>query len=160
MSGLEIIAAAGLATSLYGQISGASAKADADRKNAQIKNMEADELLSRQTINEGIMRDQAELQGLGYQSSFASTGREGAGLGGLLTIKKNLDQNLILSRRDAEFKAKMLRMGADIDLNLASDEQTAGYISGAGTLLTGAAKIYDLSRGPSNTTQSLPKVGG
>jgi len=140
--GAAAVAIAGTALNIYGQISGAAARKGAAEKDAYHKRLQADELLSRQAINEQIIREQSEKAGLRYGSAFASTGREGAGIGGILEIKEAAEESIKNSRRDAEFKASMLRIGADIDTQLASDMMTAGYFSAGGTLLSSGADIY------------------
>lgn len=152
-------AVAGSGLTIWGQVSAANAQEEAARKNAELKAVQAEELLARQAINEQIMRDKAEESGLLYGASFASTGREGAGVGGILRIRRDAEEAISLSRRDAEFKARMLRAGADVELSLASDAVSASWISGAGTLLTTGAQAYNTFRKPSSTPQSLPKVG-
>lgn len=158
-TGLLIAAAVGTAAQTGGQLAAAGNAKDAAEANANMKHMQADELLARQEINEGILREQSDRAQHGFVASFASTGREGAGLGGVLQMKRDLEENILLSRRDAEFKAKMLRMGADIELDLASDSMTAAWITGAGTILTTGARAWNTMRGPSSSPQSLPEVG-
>lgn len=148
MSGIEIALAAaavgGTALNVYGNISGANAQEEAAQRNAALKREQADELLDRQIINERIMRRAAEKAERGYVASFASTGRGGGGVGGVLQIKEELEENIANTRRDAEFKAKMLRAGADIETSLASDAVSAAWISGAGTILTTGAQAYGM----------------
>jgi hypothetical protein len=160
MTGLEIMAAAGLATSVYGQIKSGADRAGAQEYQAALKNIQANELLEREAINEQIMREKAELMSLDYGAAFAASGREGAGLGGILKIHKNVEDSIANSRRDAEFKARMLRAGAEIDTKLASDLVSASYVGAGGTILTGVAKAYDIYAGPSSKTRSLPGVKG
>lgn len=158
MSGLELglftaISAAGTLTSTVANIAGGVSKAEALKKEAGLKNLQADELLSRQAINEEAIREQGERLALGYGASFASTGRDGGGIGGMLRIKKDIEDNISNNRREAEFKAKMLRAGADVDLSLSSDSITSGLLTGTGTLLGGIGSLYkqyrDYDAGPS-----------
>jgi hypothetical protein len=136
------MAAVGAGISIYGQIKAAQDKEEAAQFEAYLKGLQADEMMSREAINEGIMRDEAFRSGLAHQAAFSGTGREGGGIGGILTIKETTDRNIQLARRDAEFKASMLRKGADMDQKLASDLMTSGYIGAAGTLLTSSASLY------------------
>lgn len=145
--GLLASTALGTGLSIFGQIKGASAQAEAQARQADAKRFQAAELLQRQEINERIMREQAE-----FQERFAgmrSRGTTNTGLGDVLRIRRDLESNLLTSRREAEFKAKMLRMGADVETQLASDLKTAGWLSSGGTLLTSAASTYNIMRGPS-----------
>jgi hypothetical protein len=162
MSGMEPVligmAIAGGTANAAGQVSAAKSQAEAAQKDAAIKNMQADELLSRQQINEQIMREQADRLELGYGSLAADTGGAGTGIGGVLKIRQDVEQNISNSRRDAEFKAKMLRAGAAVETSLASDGVTASYLGAGGSILGGAASAYKLYSGPSRATD-LPKTG-
>lgn len=155
---LAAAALAGAGLSLYGAISGANAQADAAGKDAALKNAQADELLQRQAINEAIIRDQAQKAGLGFGASFSATGREGGGIGGILQINKNAQDEIMNTRRDAEFKANMLRSGANIETDLASSGVTAAWISGVGGLLSTGAATYNAMSPPSSKAPSLPGV--
>jgi hypothetical protein len=53
-----------------------------------------------------------------------------------------MEENIANSRREAEFKAQMLRAGADIDSQLASDSITAAWIGAGGTAISSGANIY------------------
>lgn len=157
MGALPIIAGVGAATQIYGMVKGAQAQADASERNAYFKNLQASELLQRQAINEGIIRQQGEDQSLVYGSGSSGHGLEGTGLGGQLKIHRIVEENISLSRRDAEFKARMLRAGADADTQLASDQMTAGLISGAGSLIQTGASFYSQYQGKKTATD-LPTV--
>ncbi len=147
----------GTVMSAYGQISSASAQAEAQRADAAAKRLQADELLARQAINEQIMRDQSERMESSAGSGSAMSGLEGGGLGGIMSIRKTTLENIALSRRDAEFKAKMLRMGADVQSELASDMMTAGIISGAGTVAQSGLQVANLYKGP-KSPKPIPGV--
>jgi uncharacterized protein HemX len=153
---LPIVAVAGLGVSVYGQIKAAQDEAQARREKAANEEAQAVELMSREDVNESRMMDQERQQELNFGSRAAAAGGEGTTLGGMLELHRQSEQAISFARRDAEFKAKMIRAGAQIDTNLASDAITAGTIGAAGSLLTGAAKAYDLYRGPSGAPQSLP----
>lgn len=160
MSGVELAAGAaivGTATSVYGQIKGAQAQSEANEAKANLQREEADELLDRQAMNEKILRQNAAQAGLEYSATVGSNGLDQSGIGGLLTIQKNLDQTVSDTRREADFKAKMLRAGADIETGLASDMVTASYIAGGGNILGAAAKGYSAFK-PPGTPTSLPQV--
>lgn len=154
---LPIIAGIGVATQATGMVVNGIAQADAAERNAALKNAQADELLAREEINQELMREQAFQAEQNFGSAFAMTGKEGGGIGGMLTIHSQLERNLRLSRREAEYKAKILRAGGDIDRQLGSDLQTAGWITGAGTLIGGATNIYQRYR-PKDESGSLPTV--
>lgn len=143
MSGLEIAMAASAAIGAYSSISSAVSQSNAHKKNADLKRLQADELLERQLINERTMREESELAQSAHITSFSASGRSG-GIGGVIRMKEQLEHNLAISRRDANFKADMLRRGADIDTRIASDAMVAGVLGGVGSLTTGAANIYSV----------------
>lgn len=155
---LAAMAAVGGALSLYGTIKGANDQADAVERNSALKRQQADELMARQEINEQIIREQSEKSSLSYGASFAGTGREGAGIGGILQIHRDAQEQILNTRRDAEFKARQLREGADIQSDLASDSITSAWIGAAGGLLATGASTYKAMSPPGGTTQSLPGV--
>jgi hypothetical protein len=142
MNPLFIVGAIGAVVKGIGSILGGASQADAANENAKIKREQADELLAREEINAEIIRDQARKEKGVLLSQLAGMGGGGSGIGLQLELDRNLALTLSNNRRDAEFKAKMLRRGADIDTKLASDYMTSGIISGVGTVLTGAASSY------------------
>jgi len=158
---IALIAGAGI--QLYSSLSAAGAQRDAMERDAFLKGMQADELLARELINEQIMREQAEDVKKTYVSRAGSMGGGGLGLGGVVKMKYNLERTIANSRRDAEFKARMLRAGADIQTQLASDVYTAGLIGAGGTILTSAGKAHDRfspKKDPESLFDSGPQGSG
>lgn len=148
MGAVPLIAAGiGAGLQVYGQVKGASDRAEAAQAEAVLKNQQADELLSRELINEDVMRRQA-----GFEELHTTQ------LGQVLAIHGNLKEGLRNSRRDAEFKARMLRSGADIDTKLASDLVSSSYIGAGGTLLGLGTQVYDRFADYGGTAH-LPKIG-
>lgn len=129
--GLAIAAAAGTGMQVVGSIKEGYDKADAANRSAAMKYAQADELMSREAINEQLMSEHAREAEL-HQSGF----------GGMMKIRSDLQFNLTQSKRDAEFKARMLRAGAEMDTNLASDSIAAGWIGGASTFLKSGYSMY------------------
>ena len=161
MTGIEEgVAIVGAATAIYGAISSASAKASADQKNAALKQQQATELMSREAVNEGLIQDASFRSQLDYGSAADSNGVGGGGLGGVMTIQKNTAITIANDQRDAAFKAYMLNQGANMDLTLASDTTTAGYVTAGSTLLNGIGKTYSAYTSASSTPPSLAQPGG
>ncbi len=156
--GTAVGAAAGAIVGFVGGLLATNAQSEAADKNAELKREQADELLVRQQINDNIMREQADLAG---HEALSRSGNSGSadftGIGDMLRIHRDTEANIANNNRDAQFKAKMLRAGADVDTQLASDIQTAGIVSGSGSLLTGAAQAYNIYKGPSESTVGLGK---
>lgn len=145
MAAIPILAGAaviGSGLEVYGNIKAAQQKSDAVKAEAALKEAQANELLDREKINEGLMQEQESSIESGYVSAFADTGREGGGIGGVIKLRNQLQKNIDISRREASFKAQMLRAGANIDTTLASQQLSASYIGGAGTILTRGAEAY------------------
>jgi hypothetical protein len=151
------MAAGGAMMQAGSSVSAGMSQADAAERNAYFKRLQAQELLERQKINEEIMKEQAEEAKHIYGSGSATSGLAGTGLGGKLKIHQRLQETLINTRREAEFKAKMLRAGADIETELASDMRSGAWLTGFGSLLGTGASIYRMERGPSSP-KSLPEV--
>lgn len=143
MSGLEIPlligSLAGTGMQVAGGIMSANAQADAAKRSADLKNLQASELLDRQRINEGIIREKSAQSEAHIQASASSRGISG-GLGYAVLQHAETERNVILSRREAEFKAKMLRENAEADLKLSSDAMAAANLSAFGTILGGASR--------------------
>lgn len=151
MSGAEIpiiLAAVGTGTQIYGQISAASAQAEAQKKDAEFKNIQANELLAREALNEIEIRRQGELTTARYSSAAAASGFETSGIGGQLDILDNVERMITNSNREARFKADMLRLGANVQTDLASDMVTSSYLTGAGTAIKTGASMYNALRKP------------
>lgn len=134
------ILGAGVVIGAIGQLYGASAQAEEARRQAAIKRMQAMELMNRMDTNQAILRRRGERVAMGMGEGF------GAGAGSSLSDRAEalveLTHLISDQRREAEFKAKMLSMGADVDTASANTYQTAGYLNAGGTLLTGAVKTY------------------
>lgn len=164
MSGVEIAlaaaAVAGTGMSIYGQISGAQAQAEAAKRNAELKNQQANELLAREAINEAAIRKVAGITATRYSSAAAATGFEGGGVGGQVEIFMNAQDAITNSQREAFFKASMLRQGAEIEASLASDAVTAAWITGAGSLLTTGAQVGSMYAKPGKGTKLTSDTGG
>lgn len=161
MTGIEIAllatTALGTGANVYGNVKAAGAQASAAEKNAALKNAQADELISRQAINERILRERSEENAASYAGA-AGLGESGGGIGGVMKIKADLEETILNSRREADFKAKMLRAGAEIDTQLSSDITDAAWITGAGTVLGTGANIYNMMKPPSTTVVQLPQI--
>jgi hypothetical protein len=155
-TGLLIGAIGGTGLNFAGQLMGASAQADAAQRAAQLKRIQADELEKRELVNEGIIRENSARMENQYSTAFAATGG-GGGLGGVLEIRRQTERNIMNAREDSQFKEYMLRQGADIESQLASDAMTASYITGAGSVLGLGAKFYGIY-GKYSGQQELPKV--
>lgn len=157
MSGIEIAlgvaSVVGTGLNIYGGLSAASAQAEAAKKNAALKNQQADELLYREAINEQNMQEAGEE--IISRSNAKFSGFADGNIGATLKARQKLLDNISYARREADFKSKQLRAGAEMDLTLSSDLATAGMFKTAGTVLSSAgdyARDWGLYKAPSKTT--------
>lgn len=160
MSGAEILggmALLGAGVNAYGQVSAAQSQEEAQIKAAELKREQAKELLSRQSTNEGIMRERLT-RTMKDINNLVDSGSSTGTVVAIAEYQRDAEAAILDSRREAEFKARMLREGADIETDLASDLVTGAYFSGAGTILTGAYKAYDIFKPASPKTKDLPGV--
>lgn len=147
----------GTGLSIFGQISGANAQSDAMQQQANLKQQQAAELLSREQVNVQIMKDQGVRADLHYAAESGSTGFAGGGVGGQMLVQKYVSQNITNYERETEFQAYMLEQGGDIESQEAGNVSESGYVGAAGTLLGATAKAYGLYQGPGKP-QTLPSV--
>lgn len=153
-----ILPAAALAVSVYSKLSGDAAQREAQERDLELKRLQADELEGRQAINEEFLRKRG-LEAIA-RAQTAAEGTGNVGVGFRLKALHNLQEAIEFTRRDAYFKAMMLREGANIQTGLISDQATASYIGAGGTILAGAANIYgrqQMYSAPSDA-QSLPSA--
>lgn len=146
-AGLIVGGAAALGGSVVSAVSSvnaAGAQYNAKMEELNLRRLEADELLNREAINESVMQARGDIMKNQYEAAYAASGKGGGALGGLLRIQADINQNMAISRREAEFKAQQLRAGADISQELAGAGKTAAWWNAAGTLLTGGANAANL----------------
>jgi hypothetical protein len=155
---LAAMAVAGVALQAYGQIKAANDQAEAMQRKAMLDGFQANELLRRQEYNAEILRQK---EGVAEGEAGAMAGSSGGGnlgIGAMLRLRHDLKLNLESGRQEAEYTARMIRLGADVDMKLGSDVQTAGYLGATGSILTGAAKVYEMNS-PKGNNQSLKGSG-
>lgn len=143
-TGAAVAAVAGTAITIAGQRKEAKAKARAARENAQQKRLQALELLDRFEINSQALTIQGEQHKGKQKISFASKNIDIGTGGALSTIEETnsiVARQIALDRKEANFKAHQLRLGADTDMRLAGDIRSASNLQTAGTFLSGAGAV-------------------
>ena len=134
-----IVVGAGLQA--FGSWSSSRSQAKAARAQAKLREAQARELMERARIQEKRLFAQGEefkaQQTVGYASSGAALGT-GATLVALEDTNSKIAQQVDDMKRETMFKVNQLLMGASVDMQSASDMETAGAISGFGSLLSGA----------------------
>jgi hypothetical protein len=152
-----VIAAVGAAISIYGQIKGAEADAEAMRREAASRELEAQEILKRTKINQEIVQEEGDIL-MGNQQTFFSMG--GTMVGSPLMVLARTAHGIAREKRnmqmESEFRASQLRSGAAVSRDLADQRQSAGYLQATGTALTSAYGIS--SAAPGKTPKKKPSV--
>ena len=140
-TGAAVAAVAGTLITIEGQRREAKAQAAAARQNAKAKRLQALELLDRFDINSQTLVIEGELVKGKQRTSFASRGID-VGSGTALSVIEETNaivaKQLILDKREADFKVAQLRSGADADLSLAGDIRSSQRLRSLGTLFSGA----------------------
>jgi hypothetical protein len=140
---LTIFAGAGLKA--YGSYMAGQASAAAARQQAKLKEMQANEMLSRLEIQTKRMSLQGDEFKANQTTDYASHGvalGTGATLVAMEDTNYKISQSIDDLRRDTIFKANQLKMGAGFDRAQASDSINAGAITAGGSLLEGASSYY------------------
>lgn len=120
----------------WGNYEAKQKEAEALRRKAAADEAQAKEYLERQTINENIQFK----KGMMEISSF-NVAKGGGQAGAMADAISVLNENLSLSRRDAEYNAAMIRAGAKERLRQAEDVSSAGTISAIGSILGGVSSL-------------------
>ena len=149
-TGAAVAAVVGTGVTIYGQQKEAKAKARAAKKNAELKRLQALELLDRFEINSQALMAEGELLKDRQKVDLASRGID-IGSGSALSVIEETNalvaRQLILDRKEAEFKAQQLRSGADMDVELAGDIRSAANIRSVGTFLSGVSSAASAKGG-------------
>lgn len=134
--------AVGTGLSIYGQIKGAEAEAEAMRREAASRELEAQEILKRARINQEIVQEEGDIL-MGNQQTFFSS--SGTLIGSPLMVLERTAHGIIREKQnmqiEADFKAAQLRSGANVARTLADERTQAGNIAAIGTVLTSAYQI-------------------
>lgn len=143
-TGAAVAAIVGTGLIIAGQEKEAKAQARAARENAKEKRLLALELLDRFEINSQTLLLEGELVKGQQRTSFAAKGID-VGAGGALSVIEETNaivaKQLILDKREADFKVARLRRGAEADITLAGDIRSAQRLRSAGTFLSGAGTV-------------------
>lgn len=142
-TGAAAAAVAGTVITIEGQRREARAQASAARQNAKAKRLQALELLDRFDINSQALVLEGELVKGKQKISFASKGIDIGSGSALSTIEETnaiVAKQLILDKKEADFKVEQLRAGADADLTLAGDIKSSQRLRSLGTLFSGVGQ--------------------
>jgi hypothetical protein len=159
MSGAEIplvLAIAGGASSAYAGYAQGQAQAKAKEQDAALKRAQADELMDRFQRNETLMRARNVklVKGAEAYSGGRGAGSQDTALA-ISEFRTELEGSVQDARREAEFKARMLRQGADMDVELASDIVTGSYWKAGSSILSSGYDIYSTLKPAKTQTKDL-----
>ena len=143
-TGAAVAVVAGTVISMKAQQKEAAAQARAAKQNAQAKREQALELLDRLELNnEALIVEGALLKGK-QKTDFASRGIQvdvGSALNTIEETNSLVARQLMMDKKEADFKVKQLRSGAEADIRLAGDIKSASRLRQMGTFLSGAGKL-------------------
>lgn len=155
-------AAIGAGVAAYGAIKSADDQADVLQKDADLKNQQAQEVEREQgerTLEEGIDNQKTLGQ---IKAGYSESGLDlsGSNLYSLESTYADMSRQLAEQQKEADYKAAMIRAGASIESQQASDTQTAGYLSAAGGLIKSTGSLLSLTGGSSSQATQPAGLGG
>ena len=141
-------AIAGGVLSAGAQIASAQQEAGAAHRDAQVKDLQADEVLSRAQINARLSILQGQKLKGDQVAAFAKGGVDVGGGSPLLMLEQTsmeITREVQSIARDAQFEASQLRRGAESSRQQAKDIQTAGKLAATATLFGAGAEASKFS---------------
>lgn len=150
-----VLAVAGTAMTAIGQIrQGQAAKAAADY-NAQVANNNAIVAEQQSQSQAMVQGRRAMMQNGGLLANMAANGVE-VGEGSPIDILSQSAANAEMDRQNIVYngrvKAQSLRNQAQLDTFQGETAQSNGFMSAAGTLLSGGSKAWGMSQGGTGST--------
>lgn len=167
MSGLEIPliigALAGTATKVAGDVMSSSAQADQAKRSAALKEIQANEVMSRLALNlEDAQQQAKQFETLGAATIGATGASSTASIGLAVDTELALRKQMAALTREAEFNAFTLRQEAGAQRSSASDIRNAGGLQAFGTILgglttTGSILSLKAKGPPQRLSQTSPR---
>ena len=139
-----IAAVAGVGINILGQNAQAKAQERAALAQAEAKRLQAFEVLRRSEFNIDELEAEAKRFRGQQTAAFAKSGVDvgsGASLVQLEQLNRDLVEQVAVQREEADFKAKQLFAGADIDTKLSGDIRTAATFNMIGSGLQGVSLL-------------------
>lgn len=150
----------GGAIGAIGAIFGANDQAEIDRRKAALEEAEAQEVARREAVNDAATQSTMFRQGLDISSEMAGSGHEGGAIGTQLEIRRQGNLQIRLNDEAAAFQESQLRAGAQMQLDLAGQTETAGILKGIGYGFTAMGSVGRQVLSNAMTTEKLPSIGG
>jgi len=142
--GAAAAAVVGTIVQLSAKSKEAKAQARAARSNAESKRLAALELLDRFELNTQALIVEGERLKAQQKTDFAGKGID-IGTGSALDVVEETNslvaQQIILDKKEADFKAGQLLRGAEADVRLAGDIKKGARLEKLGIFLSGAGQV-------------------
>jgi hypothetical protein len=147
MSALAAFALVNAGIGAWSSYTSAKQQAAAQRQQAELDNLRANEILERNRINNELTL--IEAQGLSSEQIVSGAARGIAGgsqatLGTVQKIQELAARKILRDTREAEFDALQARLGGQTRLEAAKEIQKAGAFNAASSLLSGAYQAGSL----------------
>lgn len=142
---LLAVAAMGTAAKTYGSYLEAKATASQYREKAQISLLQSDEVLRRADVNALVTEREGKRFGGEQLAEYAASGvtvDSNASLSAMEDTAMTIADEIIKTKTEAMFEAKMLRREAASYGKAARDTERAGTIAALGGGLMGGADLY------------------
>jgi len=138
----------------YGQYKSSKAQAEAKKQQAHLSFLKANEVLSRNQVNNELLMESALVHQGTQAAQVAGSGLAGGEASRALirntveSTAKQIDRN----NRAAEWEANMIRIGAESQIGSAEQIETAGFLGSLATLGFGLAKTAEVKPGKGGVT--------
>jgi len=132
--------------SAYGQYKSAKQQGQALEEQAKINFMKANEVLARNDINNELLQESALVTAGTQRAQIAGSGISGSSASSQELIRDTFEktaEQIEFNTRAAEWEARMVRLGAESQIESAGQIEKAGIISAVGTAGFGIARAVD-----------------
>ncbi len=156
------VAAIGAGVSAYGSIKSANDQSDAMQQDAHLKELQAQEVEREQgaRATEEAIDNQKTLGEIKAGYSESGLGLSGSNLLSLESTYGDMQRQLAEQQKEADYKAMMIRAGASVESQQASNIQTSGYINAAAGLVKSTGTILSLTGSSGNSPTPTGGGGG
>ena len=130
----------------FAELQAAKAESRAAQEQADARREQAVEILDRFEVNAEVLRQEGRTLVASQQAGFIKAGvsLEGTPLSVLEDTNNKINRQIMIERREAEFRSDQLRTAAGIDERVARDINKARILNIFGTAIGGAASFSRL----------------
>lgn len=140
---------AGTAVNVFGQVKEANDRADAEKQAAELKRIEAKEILDRAQVNSQELLKESDVFQSNQVGGYAAGNVDVTTGSPLIAMEQThsfYQKQIANLNREAKFRSdQAIRSGASLD-ELASQTQQAGTVRAIGTVLTAGASAYGIMK--------------